>query len=270
MSTKLVDSIPDVVIIGGSYAGISAAMPLARARRRVTVYDGAKRRNRFTHHAHGFITNDGKDPADIHRTAKAELLKYPTVTWRDEEATAEVKARRIIIATGIKDELPPIEGLAERWGKSVFVCPYCDGYEQNMGRLGLIGINERAEHMFALLHEWGKPTLIPADSITRVIDHASIVTKDGNTHVFDAIFTGVHTTQASPVAEQLGCAFDDGPTGPVIRVDAMNATTVPNVFACGDAARAMSNVAIAVGDGFRAGVAAHASLLFAQPLAHAK
>lgn len=253
---------PDVVIIGGSYAGISAAMPLARARRSVTVYDGAMRRNRFTSHAHGFITNDGKDPAEIHRVAKAELLKYPTVTWIDEEATKDVKAKRIIIATGLRDELPAIEGVAERWGKSVFVCPYCDGYEQNMGKLGIIGINDKAEHLLLLLRDWGTPTLFKAETITRVKDKATIVTNDDQTHVFDAIFTGVKTHQASPIAEQLGCAFDDGPAGKIIRVDAMNATTVPHVFACGDAARALSNVPIAVGDGFRAGVAAHASLFF--------
>ena len=132
----------DAIIIGGSYAGLSAALTLARAKRRVLVVDAGQRRNRFAHSSHGFLTQDGADPAAIAATAREQLMKYPTVTWRDDtvvEATAgtpfgfglaggeRVEARRVVLATGVVDELPDLPGVAERWGRSIFHCPYCHG-----------------------------------------------------------------------------------------------------------------------------------------------
>lgn len=125
----------DVIIVGGSYAGISAGMQLARARRRVLVMDTGLRRNRFARASHGFLGQDGRDPAAIVDDARAQLLAYPSVEWLSEAAVAAKKeadgfvvkaangerftARRLILASGVADDLPEIPGLAERWGRHV-------------------------------------------------------------------------------------------------------------------------------------------------------
>ncbi len=137
----------DVIIIGGSYAGLSAALQLGRARRRVLVIDAGKRRNRFASHSHGFLGQDGKAPGEIIAEARRQIEAYETIDWIDGLATNvsgafdafEVEidggerktGRRLVIAAGVTDDLPPIPGLRERWGQSVFHCPYCHGYELN-------------------------------------------------------------------------------------------------------------------------------------------
>ncbi len=152
----------DVIVIGGSFAGISAALQAARARRRVLVIDAGSRRNRFASSSHGFLGQDGRDPAAIIATARAELLSYPTVTWLDATAAAVrgladafvlelasgdyVQGKRLILAAGVTDELPAIPGLAERWGTSVFHCPYCHGYELDGGRIGVLATSPLSFH----------------------------------------------------------------------------------------------------------------------------
>src|SRR5215212_7100600 len=142
----------DAIVVGGSYAGIAAALQLVRARRKVLVIDGGARRNRFASSSHGFLGQDGRDPGEIAATAREQLLAYPTVTWIEGAATrahaagtafavtlgdgATHEARRLILASGVTDELPDIPGVAERWGRSIFHCPYCHGYELGGGRIG--------------------------------------------------------------------------------------------------------------------------------------
>src|SRR5213075_372741 len=143
----------DVIIIGGSYAGLAAALQLVRARRRVLILDAGQRRNRFAGHSHGFLGQDGQPPWAIAAKGKAEVLAYPTVTWKDALAAEavrtqdgfvvraggdEFRGKRLILATGVVDELPAVPGLEERWGKRVFFCPYCDGYEFGMGSLAVL------------------------------------------------------------------------------------------------------------------------------------
>src|SRR5207244_2943145 len=128
----------DVIIIGGSYAGLAAALQLARARRSVLVLDAGQRRNQFAAHSHGFLGQDGQSPATIQAKGKAEVLAYPTVTWREASATEasrsqggfrvraggdDYMARRLILATGVSDQLPDIPGLKDLWGKRAFFCP---------------------------------------------------------------------------------------------------------------------------------------------------
>ncbi len=151
----------DVVIIGGSYAGLAAALPLARARRSVLVLDAGQRRNRFVTASHGMLGFDGQAPEAIVAKGRADVLAYPTVTLRETTVTAiravdgafvvlagdeDHQARRIILATGVVDELPAVPGVAERWGKTVFVCPYCDGYERDLGRLGVLATGPHSVH----------------------------------------------------------------------------------------------------------------------------
>ena len=290
----------DAIVIGGSYAGLSAALQLARARRRVLVIDAGVRRNRFASASHGFLGHDGRAPGDIAADGRAQLLAYPNVRWLDgtvAQAVAEdggfrvstgdgltEGARKLVLATGVVDELPSIEGLAERWGRGVFHCPYCHGYELKQGRIGVLAVGPLSIHHALMLPDWGTTTFflndafvpdeaqraalaargvtVEAGAVARLTDTATVELQDGRRFVMDGLFTATRTHIASPVAAQLGCAMDEGPTGAFIRTDAVQATTVPGVFACGDAARAAGNVALSVGAGAMAGAAAHQSLMF--------
>lgn len=295
----------DVTIIGGSYAGLAAALQLGRARRSVLVLDAGQRRNRSASHAHGFLSNDGVPPGEIAAKGKAEVLAYPTVKWRDEavvelRATAngfaaktalgEHLAKRLIIATGVVDDIPAIPGIAERWGKSVFHCPYCDGYERNRGALGVLATGPLAIHYAQLVAEWSAPggtTLFldekfepSAEELAAlaargiVAERSKVVAaegpdagivlrlQDGRTSDLTALFVMPHTHLPGAFAEQLGCAIEEGPTGPFLKTDESKETTVLGVFACGDVALPKASVSFAVADGMRAGVAAHQSLVF--------
>jgi thioredoxin reductase len=300
----------DAIIAGGSFAGLSAALQLARARRRVLVVDAGRPRNRFARHSHGFLGHDGRAPDEILAAARAQLRAYPTATFREDEAVrateepdgtfaielasgGESRARRLVLATGIVDELPDLPGLRERWGASVLHCPYCHGYEVRDHRLGVLATGEGNVHQALLLPDWSADvTLLTDDAVAptpeqlaalrargvrvetrRVVAvvgegtalHGVLLRDSGGDELLrlDALFTGSRTRMASPLAEQLGCAMDDGPFGPVIRTDAKKATTVAGVYAAGDAARVPHNVAWASADGVTAGIYAHQSLALA-------
>lgn len=299
------DHIHDVIIIGGSYAGLSAALQLGRARRDVLIIDEGKRRNRFASHSHGFLTQDGVDPAIIAADARAQVMEYPSVQWlaarADRAARIEKNevpgaafevtvsghrhlARRLLLATGVRDILPDITGLTERWGKAVFHCPYCHGYELNQGQIGVIAGSELSMHHALMLPDWGPTTFIlngafePDDEqlkslaargvtvehnpIAKITGHADIVLADGRTLPFAGLFALARFEMTSPIAEGLGLEFEEGPVGATIKTDPMKETSMPGVFACGDAARPMASVALAVGDGNLAGAGLHRSLMF--------
>jgi thioredoxin reductase len=291
----------DAIIIGGSYAGLSAALQLARAHRKVLIMDSGLRRNRFAEHSHGFLGQDGRTPGAIAADARAQLMAYPTVEWVDATATdgsgemndftvsAEsgecYQARRIILAAGVVDALPDLPGLAERWGKHVFHCPYCHGYELDQGRIGVLASSEMSMHHALMLPDWGSTTLFlngaftpDADQLMQLMQRGVTVERepirqlsgasidieltDGRIIPLDGMFTLTRTSLASPLGTQLGCAVEDGPMGPFLQTDMFKETTVSGVFACGDMARATGSVALAVGDGAMAGVGAHRSLMF--------
>ncbi|MBW4331999.1 NAD(P)/FAD-dependent oxidoreductase [Stakelama sp. CBK3Z-3] len=292
----------DVIVVGGSFAGQSAAMQLARARQRVLLIDAGQPRNRFAEAAHGFLGQDGRSPAAIMRDASKQLLAYPaaeivrgkiatvergqgrfTVMGEDGERFA---ARRLILATGVSDELPPIAGLRERWGETVLHCPYCHGYEVCDQNLGIIANNPFSAHQAAMIPDWGKATYFTQDLYEPDADEAALLARrgvaiertpvvellgdapalravrlaDGRTVEVAAIFTAPVTRQSSPLAAQLGCAMEDGPSGPFIKVDQWGKTSIDGVFAAGDAAAPMHNGTMASAAGVLAGVAAHQSL----------
>jgi thioredoxin reductase len=294
----------DALVAGGSFAGLSAAIYLARARRRVLVVDAGLPRNRFAHASHGFLGQDGRTPAAILETAREQVFAYPTAELREGEAVSAredgggafavelasgdtVRARRLVLATGVVDDLEDIPGLRERWGATVLHCPYCHGYEVADGRLGVLATSGMDVHKALLLPDWSEDVTLFTHGAFRPDDEqramlaargvrieprpvaalvgdapalAGIRLGDGETVPLDALFTSSRTRIASPLAEQLGCAVDDGPFGPVIRTDARKETTVPFVFAAGDAARAPHSVVLAAADGMTAGVSAHQSL----------
>jgi thioredoxin reductase len=291
----------DVIVIGGSYAGMAAALQLLRAHRSVLVIDAGLRRNRFASHSYGFLGQDGIAPAEIAQSARQQLEAYPTLTWVEgvaEAASGEKdsfivttddgarhQGRRLLFATGVSDALPAIEGLAERWGASVFLCPYCHGYELNQGRIGVIATGPMSLHQAQLIPEWGEVTFFINDAVTldaptrddleargvtvektpiaRLDDHADVILADGRRLSFVGIFTTSRIAPATPIAERLGCSLAETPMGVQIKTDDAKETTVPGAFACGDAARVPHSVTLAVGDGAWAGAQLHRSLVWA-------
>jgi thioredoxin reductase len=291
----------DVLIIGGSYAGLSAGLPLARARRSVLVVDAGQRRNRFASASHGFLTQDGVPPGEIAAEGRAQLMDYPSVDWVTGQVErlqrsgdgfearlkdgAVHRGRRVILAGGVRDELPALPGLAERWGQQVFHCPYCHGYELQQGPVGVLATSEMSAHQALMLPDWGPTTYLldgrslPDDAtlaqlrargvtlepapVERLAGDGAlqVLLKDGRTLRLAGLFIATRTDPGA-LPGQLGCALEDGPMGRFVRTDAMKATTVPGVFACGDLARGAGSVPLAVGDGAMAGVAAHRSLMF--------
>ena len=292
--------IHDVIVIGGSYAGMAASLQLLRARRSVLVIDAGQRRNRTAARSHGFLGQDGVDPAVIARKARTELEAYPTLTWTEGEATAVTGARdgfvvtssdgephhgrRILFATGVTDQLPRIAGLAERWGRSVFHCPYCHGYELDKGAIGVIASGPASVHQAELLTEWGTITLLANGVVTlenadrqrleqkgiTVVDtpiaavenEADVRLTDGRQLSFAGLFTATRMSPASTLPATLGCALAENPMGQMIAVSGSKETSVPGVFACGDVAVAPSSVSLAVGDGALTGMHVHRSLVW--------
>lgn len=317
----------DAIVIGGSFAGLSAAMQLARARRRVCVVDAGKPRNRFAAASHGFFGQDGEPPLAMIEQARRNLLAYPTVTLRqgtvvsatvqhsadasaasltspsgfdvvlDDGAGAltTLAARKLVLAFGVKDGLPDIAGLRERWGASVLHCPYCHGYEFAGQRLGVLYHSPQSGMHAQLIADWGPTSLFLNGETTLedserarllalgiAVEPARIAAlegpdraltgvrlaanggADGRLVPIDALYVAATTSPASPLAEQLGCALDDGPMGPCIRTDANKMTTVPGVYAAGDATLMRHNATLASAEGVLAGVGAHQAMVFGQ------
>jgi thioredoxin reductase len=164
----------DAIIIGGSFAGLSAATYIARGRRSACVIDAGAPRNRFAAHSHGFLTHDGSAPGAMLAAARAQVAAYPTVRMvegrahaatRTEDgfavtlATGEtLESARLVLAFGIADDLPEIPGLAERWGRTVLHCPYCHGFEFGGQRLGVLNVSPHSAQQAMLIAEWGPTT----------------------------------------------------------------------------------------------------------------
>ena len=295
----------DALIVGGSFAGLSAATYLARGRRRVAIIDAGLPRNRFAAHSHGFLSHDGSDPQAILAAARSQVKAYADVSFLEGGAVEArsagegfavtlasgetLQGRRLVLAFGVNDVLPEVPGLAERWGTSVLHCPYCHGYEFSDRELGVLWIGPRSAHQAMMIAEWGPTTLylngapaldpgVAAELARRGVrvepaavaglegegaDLSHLRLADGRLCGIEALYVSPATRLNSPLAEQLGCALDDGPFGPIIRTDADRMTTVPGVYAAGDIARAPHSVSWAAADGVTAGTAAHRSLVFA-------
>lgn len=295
----------DVIVVGGSYSGMAAALQLVRARRSVLIIDAGEPRNRFASHSHGFLGQDGVPPGDIAAVARRQLEAYPTLNWlggRLETVTGQVdeftvttaagashRGRRLLLATGVTDRLPGVEGLAERWGKAVFHCPYCHGYELGRGRIGIVGAGPMSLHQAELLTDWGEVTLLVNGAlelsqeirstlerrgvaieealIDKVEGHADVRMIDGRRLCFAGLFAATRTSPSIPLIEAMGCALEETPMGIQIRADAESKTSVTGIFACGDVARAPHSVSLAVGNGAMTGAQIHRSLLWPETIA---
>ncbi|WP_090602520.1 NAD(P)/FAD-dependent oxidoreductase [Parapedobacter koreensis] len=283
----------DVVIVGGSYAGLAAGMALGRSIRRVLIIDGGKPCNAQTPHSHNFLTQDGNTPAGIATLGREQVLAYPTVQIIQDEAIdvsgenldfrietaagTRIIAKKVLFATGIKDQLPAIDGFAACWGISVIHCPYCHGYEYRNEPTGLLANGEMAFEKSRLIANWtkqltvftnGEPTIsddhakqlaamdiaivtAPLQQVVHTAGHLNhIVLADGNKFALTALYAAVPFVQHCPLLEQLGCELLESGH---VKVDGFQKTTVPGIYAAGDNVTKMRSVASAVAGGTTAG-----------------
>ncbi|MFN8379815.1 MAG: NAD(P)/FAD-dependent oxidoreductase [Anaerolineae bacterium] len=288
----------DTVVVGGSSAGLSAALILGRSLRDVVVVDDQQPCNRFSRASHGFLTRDGAAPSDLLGLAREQLASYPSV--RLQTATAlrierksggftvmssdgsSLQTRTILLATGLRDELPALADIDGLWGKSVFHCPYCDGYEVRGKALAVYGQDTAALHVVLLLrrltdtltlcagwplsaaqHERLDRAGIPVveGPIARLESTDTQLTaihfEDGAELACDALFIRPRTTHRTPFAHDLGCEVDEQD---VVKVDRRGRTTVAGIYAAGDLASPVRSVAIAVAQGAAAGYGINADL----------
>lgn len=283
----------EVIIIGGSYAGLSAAMALGRAMRKVLIIDGGKACNRTAPHSHNFLTHDGKNPARIAAEAREEVLSYPTVkllkgevvavSGQDKQFTVNTSqgevfgTGKILFATGVKDEMLPIPGFAESWGISVIHCPYCHGYEVRNERTVIIANGEMAFEFARLIHNWTDKLAVFTNGVSTLDPEKSNLLKSRNIEIVQtAIQEIIH--EDGQVKQLL---LQDGSIYPVraiyarlpfiqhceipeklgcelteqghIRTNDFRQTNVPGIYAAGDNTTPMRSVSSAVAAGTTAG-----------------
>jgi thioredoxin reductase len=289
----------DVIIVGGGPAGLSAALVLGRCRRSVVLFDHGLYRNARARAVHGFLTRDGMAPTELRRKAHAELAQYPSIQVRKLEVRharvvqgrfeveasdgSLLHARKLVLATGLTDELPALLGIEERIGISAFHCPYCDGWELRDQPLFAYG-HGNAGARFALEltiwsrdvmlctdgHELPSPELraqlqrhgvnLRSDPIERVEGDDSrlrLLFRDGTSLERRALFYSVGCRPASHLAEQLGARMtrEGG-----VETDRHEATNVPGLYVAGDASRDALQAIVAAGEGSAAAVAINLAL----------
>ncbi|MCT3897472.1 NAD(P)/FAD-dependent oxidoreductase [Elizabethkingia anophelis] len=291
----------DVIIIGGSYAGLATAMALGRALRNVLIIDSGKPCNRQTPHSHNFLTQDGKTPKEIATLAKQQVVAYDTVTFFDGIATKGLKtsngfkiqtetgnkfsATKLVFATGIKDMMPNIIGFSECWGISVLHCPYCHGYEVKNEITGILGNGEYGFEFSKLISNWTKRLTLftngalklTSEQITKLEKHSiEIVEKEikGLEHVNgqlkNILFKDGSKQTVKAIYTQL--PFEQNCTvaeqlgcelteDGYIKIDASQKTTTKDVFACGDNATRLRTVANAVAMGTLTGMTVNKDLI---------
>ncbi|WP_088053239.1 NAD(P)/FAD-dependent oxidoreductase [Virgibacillus dakarensis] len=279
----------DVAIIGGGPAGLNAALVLGRARKNVTVIDEGRPRNAVTRESHGFLTRDGISPSELRRIAKKEICTYPSVSFVADIATSiegtdgqfqittkqgkTFTSKKILFAVGMKDRPLDIPGLAEVYGKSAFVCPYCDGWELRDEPLVIIIKGSEVMHFAPLISGWtnhftictnGPDELTDAqreelqrhqvplfDSAIRYIDSndglvRQVVLEDGTTIPCRGIFFKPDLITGSDLPRTIGCDITDA--GMVV-TDDFGKTTIPGVYSTGDAASRMHQLIAAASMG---------------------
>ncbi|MBD1362483.1 NAD(P)/FAD-dependent oxidoreductase [Mucilaginibacter sp. ZT4R22] len=283
----------DVIIIGGSYAGLSAAMALGRALRNVLVIDAGQPCNRQTPHAHNFITNDGETPATISAKARKQVMQYPNVHFYNGTATAAREndglfvietdkgesntSRKLLFATGIVDVMPAIPGIEQSWGISVLHCPYCHGYEVRNQPTAIFASGEVGFEFAKIINNWTKeltlltngPSQLTSEQITALAGHNISVNETPVTKVNhqDGYISNVAFADGSGLAiNAMYAKFPFRQTCELpqslgcaltehgfIKIDEMQATTVNGVFAAGDNTTMFRSLSIAIAAGNRAG-----------------
>ncbi|KNX37376.1 NAD(P)/FAD-dependent oxidoreductase [Luteipulveratus halotolerans] len=293
----------DVLVIGGGAAGLSAALVLGRSRRSVVVIDAGEPRNAPAAHMHSFISRDGTPPGELIAIARAELDPYDVdlvdarVAEIDRTATGFAArtdagdvyaARRVVLATGARDVLPDIPGLASRWGKDVVHCPYCHGWEVRDQRIGVVATGQAAAHQALLFSQLSDRVTVLANGVdleaapladlsargVRVLDGAvaevtvaddritGVRLADGTQHAFDALVVATLLDVRNPVVDQVGVELTDLPgIGQQVQADEMGRTSVDGVWAVGNAANPMLQVINAAASGNMTGAVLNMDLI---------
>lgn len=283
----------DVIIIGGSYSGLSAAMALGRSMRKVLIIDSGNPCNKQTPRSHNFITHDGEKPANISQKAKEQVLNYPTVTFLSDFAVSgdktpngftittrsgiSVTGRKLIVATGVKDIMPEINDFSECWGISVIHCPYCHGYEFKGKKTGIMANGERAFHIASLVSNLtDKMTIFTNGKADFKEEHLQKLKKHAieiietplaeiehtNGYVKNVVFSDGNKLIFDVVYAAI--PFQQHSDIPVelgceltetghLKTDSFQKTTVSGIYACGDNSSQMRSVANAVATGNIAG-----------------
>jgi thioredoxin reductase len=270
----------DVVVVGGGAAGSTAALVAVRAGHRVVVVDDRTYRNRAVREFHGFPSRDGTAPQRFLAVAHAELRAYGVefvaepvldVAEGADEVRLAVRGRwlradAVVIATGVHDELPEVRGLADRWGRSVFNCPFCDGWEHRDRPVVVIDAAPGADHLAALLRSWtDEVTVVPASAVAAIEGRGDsterVVLRSGLAVEATAVFVKAPVTPRSELAHRLGCSLD---AAGYVLADADGRTTNPRVWAAGDIRRPPPRphqVVQAAGDGSAAAISLHKALV---------
>ena len=291
----------EVIIIGGSYSGLSAAMALGRSLRKTLIIDSGKPCNEQTPHSHNFLTQDGKTPKEISELSKKQVLEYETVEFHQGKAINAEKtdfgfeietengkkfnSKKLIIATGIVDEVPDIKGFKESWGISLIHCPYCHGYEYKSKKTAIIANGDRAFHIGSLVknltvnvtiltsgkaefsdeqrEKLAKNNIQVIESEIAELKHQSgmvqsLLFSDGKEIDFEAVYGAFPFKQHSEIPQNLGCEFTEMGH---IKTDFMQKTNIPGVFVCGDNSSGMRSVSNAVMTGNVAGAMVNMELV---------
>jgi thioredoxin reductase len=290
----------DIVVIGGGAAGLSAALVLSRARRTVAVVDAGAPRNAPAAHMQGFLSRDGLPPQDLLAIGRGEVTAYGGTLLEGSVAAAArcarsgfqvrladgsvLAARRLLVATGLHDELPDIPGVRDRWGRDLLHCPYCHGYEVRDERLGVLGGTAEAVQHAQLIRQWSSDVVLfpHTDSLTgqqraqlaareigvvegtvqRLVVEDDQLTgvelEDGRVVSRAAVFVRPRFVPDTDLLVSLGCELDaDG----WVVADALGRTTVPGVSVAGNVANPRAQVITAAGEGSSAAIALNADLV---------
>ncbi|MEP6928642.1 MAG: NAD(P)/FAD-dependent oxidoreductase [Flavobacterium sp.] len=291
----------DVIIVGGSYSGLSAAMSLGRSLRQVLGIDSSLPCNRQTPHSHNFITHDGEKPSVISALAKGQVEFYNTIQFYnglaisalktengfkvETESGAVFSAKKILFATGIKDLIPKIAGFEACWGISVLHCPYCHGYEVKAEKTAVIANGDIGFEFVKMIANWtkdlklltnGKSTLsseqlqllqkhqieVVENEIDSFIHEngyiQNIIFSDRSPIVVKAVYSRLPFVQHCPLPELLGCELTEQG---LLKVDMMQKTTIPGIYASGDSTIPARSVAMAVSSGSFAGASINKELI---------
>ena len=287
----------DVVIVGGGAAGLSAALVLGRARRRAVVIDAGSPRNAPAAHMQGYLSRDGMAPAELLAVGRTEVTGYGIEIIEDVVlridpgftvhlgAGQELSARRILVATGVGDTLPDIQGVQERWGRDLLHCPYCHGWEVRDQPLGVLGSNRGSVLHAQLVRQWSDDVIYFAHTQEPTEDEAveleargirvvrgevarlvvendqltGVELADGQVLPRTAVFVRpINTPHPDGLLATLGCDLDEAGF-PV--VDRTGRTTTPGVWAAGNAAAPRAQVITSAGAGSAAAIAINAALV---------